>query len=184
MVCVGSCLVMIVSAFGFSDIIGGNHIVLDPSRIAAQVISGIGFIGAGAILLLKQGTIKGLTTASGLWTVAAIGLATGGGMYFAAAITTFIALVILWALKPLERLYFKKSNQKTLQITASQSPATNDLFKILLDVKDISIQNFSIRRENNELIFILEIEKTEAKILQPVLQQLKENPSVKEVIWG
>ena len=105
-------------------------------------------------------------------------------MYFAAAITTFIALVILWALKPLERLYFKKSNQKTLQITASQSPATNDLFKTLLDVKDISIQNFSIRRENNELIFILEIEKTEAKILQPVLQQLKENPSVKEVIWG
>lgn len=184
MVCVGSCLVMIVSAFGFSDILGGNHIVLDPSRIAAQVISGIGFIGAGAILLLKQGTIKGLTTASGLWTVAAIGLATGGGMYFAAAITTVIALIILWALKPLERMYFKKSNQKTLQITANLSPTNNDLIKSLLEVKDITVQNLSIRKENGELLFVLEIEKTEAKTIQPILDQLRENPSVKEVSWG
>jgi putative Mg2+ transporter-C (MgtC) family protein len=81
MVCLGSALTMMVSAFGFSDILGGNNIVLDPSRIAAQVISGIGFIGAGTILFLKQGVIRGLTTASGLWTVAAIGLATGSGMY-------------------------------------------------------------------------------------------------------
>jgi putative Mg2+ transporter-C (MgtC) family protein len=78
MVSVGSCLIMMVSAFGFSDILGTEHVTLDPSRIAAQVVSGIGFIGAGAILFLKQGTIRGLTTAAGLWTIAAIGLATGG----------------------------------------------------------------------------------------------------------
>ena len=102
MVCVGSCLIMIVSAFGFTDILGTANVTLDPSRIAAQVVSGIGFIGAGAILFIKQGTIRGLTTASGLWTVAAIGLATGGGMYFAASATTIIALIILWALQPLD----------------------------------------------------------------------------------
>src|ERR1700691_1725400 len=88
MVCVGASLAMIVSAFGFADVLGSKNIVLDPSRIAAQVISGIGFLGAGTILFLKQGIIRGLTTASGLWTVAAIGLATGGGLYFAAVITT------------------------------------------------------------------------------------------------
>lgn len=66
MVCVGSSLIMMVSAFGFSDVLGRDHIVLDPARVAAQVISGIGFIGAGTILFLKQGTIRGLTTASGL----------------------------------------------------------------------------------------------------------------------
>ena len=76
MVSVGSCLIMIVSAFGFSDILGTENVSLDPSRVASQVISGIGFIGAGTILFLKQGAIRGLTTASGLWTVAAIGLAT------------------------------------------------------------------------------------------------------------
>src|ERR1700712_1863676 len=60
MVCVGSSLVMMVSAFGFSDVLGTPHVELDPSRIAAQVISGIGFIGAGTIIFLKQGTIRGL----------------------------------------------------------------------------------------------------------------------------
>ncbi|HRN95350.1 MAG TPA: MgtC/SapB family protein, partial [Chitinophagales bacterium] len=77
MVCVGACLIMLVSAFGFSDILGTKDVTLDPSRIAAQVVSGIGFIGAGAILFVKGGIIGGLTTAAGLWTVAAIGLATG-----------------------------------------------------------------------------------------------------------
>src|SRR5690606_2709085 len=74
MVCVGATLAMMISSFGFGDVLGRDHIVLDPSRIASLVLSGVGFIGAGAILS-RQGTIRGLTTASGLWTVAAIGLA-------------------------------------------------------------------------------------------------------------
>lgn len=111
MVSVGSCLIMIVSAFGFADILGTEHVSLDPSRVAAQVVSGIGFIGAGTILFLKRGAIRGLTTAAGLWTVAAIGLATGGGLYFAAAATTIIALIILWALQPIERSYSKNLNK-------------------------------------------------------------------------
>src|SRR4051812_8825446 len=82
MVCLGAALAMIVSTYGFSDVLGNEGFTLDPSRVAAQVISGIGFIGAGTILFLRQGVIRGLTTASGLWTVAVIGLATGGGMYF------------------------------------------------------------------------------------------------------
>src|SRR5882672_3243980 len=82
-VCVGSCLVILVSAFGFEDILGTPHVELDPSRIAAQVVSGIGFLGAGTILFLRQEVVRGLTTAAGLWTVAAVGLATGSGMYVA-----------------------------------------------------------------------------------------------------
>jgi putative Mg2+ transporter-C (MgtC) family protein len=107
MMCVGAVLIMIVSAFGFADILGTPNVTLDPSRIAAQVVSGIGFIGAGTILFSKQGTVHGLTTAAGIWTVAAIGLATGSGMYFSAGATTVIALIILWALLPLEHLFSK-----------------------------------------------------------------------------
>ncbi|MDN3513575.1 MAG: MgtC/SapB family protein [Candidatus Brocadia sp.] len=81
LVCLGSALVIIVSAFGFNDILGTPSVVLDPSRIAAQVISGIGFLGAGTILFLWQEIIRGLTTAAGLWAVAAIGLAIGSGLY-------------------------------------------------------------------------------------------------------
>src|SRR5580698_1016100 len=116
MVCVGASLTMMVSAFGFADILGTPSVVLDPSRIAAQVISGIGFIGAGTILFLRQEVIRGLTTAAGLWTVAAIGLAVGGGMYFAAWIATFIVIIILWLLKPLERRFFRRYRMHSIRL--------------------------------------------------------------------
>lgn len=107
LVCIGAALAMIVSAYAFFDILKQwPHVVLDPSRIAVQVISGIGFLGAGTIMFLhRENVIRGLTTAAGLWTVAAIGLAAGGGMYVAAVIATVIAWLILAALKPLERRF-------------------------------------------------------------------------------
>lgn len=107
LVCLGAALAMIVSAFAFSDVLRQwPSVVLDPSRIAAQVISGIGFLGAGTIMFMhRENVIRGLTTAAGLWTVAAIGLAVGGGMYAAAAIATAVAWVILAILKPLERRF-------------------------------------------------------------------------------
>jgi putative Mg2+ transporter-C (MgtC) family protein len=108
LVCVGACLFMIVSAFGFADIINSYHVILDPSRIAAQVVSGIGFLGAGSILL-RGDVVKGLTTAASLWTVAAIGLAVGSGLYFAALIATIIILIILAGIKPLEEWLQKRS---------------------------------------------------------------------------
>jgi putative Mg2+ transporter-C (MgtC) family protein len=79
LVCVGSCLIMLVSQYGFTNILAQQNIVLDPSRIAAQVVSGIGFLGAGSIIARGE-IIKGLTTAASIWTVAAIGLAVGGGL--------------------------------------------------------------------------------------------------------
>ncbi len=76
----GAALLMIASAYGFSDILRTPNVVLDPSRIAAQVVSGVGFLGAGTILVQQQ-TVRGLTTAASIWAVAAIGLAIGGGLY-------------------------------------------------------------------------------------------------------
>jgi putative Mg2+ transporter-C (MgtC) family protein len=101
LVCVGACLLMIVSAFGFSDILGTPHVILDPSRIAAQVVSGIGFLGAGTILLRGE-IVRGLTTAASLWAVAAIGLAVGSGLYLESVAATVLILAILAGIKPLE----------------------------------------------------------------------------------
>ena len=84
---------MIVSAYGFNDVLS-DHVVLDPSRVAAQVVSGIGFLGAGSILL-RGSVIRGLTTAASIWTVAAIGLAIGGGLYFAGVVSTPLFLTRL-----------------------------------------------------------------------------------------
>lgn len=101
---VGAALAIVVSAFGFADVIDQPHVVLDPSRIAAQVISGIGFLGAGTILFVERDQIvRGLTTAASLWAVASVGLAAGGGLYVGAVIATAVIWVILAMLKPLER---------------------------------------------------------------------------------
>lgn len=184
MVCVGACLIMMVSAFGFSDILGTPNLTLDPSRIAAQVVSGIGFIGAGTILLLKQGTIKGLTTASGLWTVAAIGLATGGGMYFAAIATTVIAIIILWALKPLEMMYLKKNKQKVLKITTQTVSSNNEILKKILTNSAIKIQNFSFEKNEDEWVYQLEFENENTVILDDIINEIKQLPSVKSLYWS
>lgn len=93
LVALGSALIMIVSQYGFADILMHTGVGLDPSRIAAQVVSGIGFIGAGTIIVTKRQNVKGLTTAAGLWTSAIIGLAFGGGFYEGGILATgFIML--------------------------------------------------------------------------------------------
>jgi putative Mg2+ transporter-C (MgtC) family protein len=99
-VCVGSALFTLVSAYGFHDFLvnGGNVVRADPTRIAAQIVSGIGFLGAGAII--RQGlSVRGLTTAATLWLVAAIGMACGAGYYSAAIISTAAALITLGPLR-------------------------------------------------------------------------------------
>ncbi|WP_027172150.1 MgtC/SapB family protein [Methylobacterium sp. 10] len=128
LVCVGSCLIVIVSAFGFSDILGTPNVSLDPSRMAAQVVSGIGFLGAGTIMLRGE-MVKGLTTAAGLWAVAAIGLAAGTGLYVAAIATTAIVLLILAGMKPLEKRYRERAQTRTLTITARRGTITIEVLR-------------------------------------------------------
>src|SRR6476620_6420555 len=120
LVCLGSTLMMVVSAFGFADILGTPNVNLDPSRIAAQVVSGIGFLGAGTILFLKNEVIKGLTTAAGLWTVAGIGLAVGGGLYIAASFAKALVLIILILIKPYKKKLIKgkEIREISLQVNA------------------------------------------------------------------
>jgi putative Mg2+ transporter-C (MgtC) family protein len=105
LVCLGSALFMIVSAYGFVEVLKPGSVILDPSRVAAQVVTGIGFLGAGTILVRGE-TIRGLTTAASLWAIAAVGLAIGGGMYVAGIFTTALLLIILAVVKPLERLLY------------------------------------------------------------------------------
>jgi len=146
MVSIGSALIMMVSSFGFKDVLGGDHIILDPSRVAAQVVSGIGFIGAGTILFMNKGRIRGLTTAAGLWTVAAIGLATGGGMYLAAGVATGFALIILWALQFVERKITQKFKQKILTIEAKSNADTTKILEDL-EAENVGFVSFSV--DNN-----------------------------------
>ena len=116
LVCLGSALIMIVSAYGFAEIQQAEHVSFDPSRVAAQVVSGIGFLGAGTILFLKHEVVKGLTTAAGLWTVGGIGLAIGGGLYFAAVAATVLVLIILILIKPYKKRLIAERRQTEIHL--------------------------------------------------------------------
>lgn len=98
LVSMGSALLMIVSQYGFDTLLGETGIGLDPSRIAAQVVTGIGFIGAGTIIINKQ-IVRGLTTAAGVWVTSGIGLAIGAGMYVLGICATFLVLAGLELLR-------------------------------------------------------------------------------------
>lgn len=185
MVCVGAALIMIVSAFGFSDILGNPGVGLDPSRIAAQVVSGIGFLGAGAILFSKEGTaIRGLTTAAGLWTVAAIGLAAGAGMYHAAIITTILALIILWALKPVEEKYLRRYRQKLLKVVISNKANLATVLHSIQEVEAVSFSDFSMQRIDDEFVLQLKISEKDTARMAEVVTSLEKNLDVKEVFWS
>lgn len=100
LVCSGSCLIMLVSIYMYT--LFTNELSLDPARIAAGVVTGIGFLGAGTIIRSAQ-EVRGLTTAASVWISAAIGLAVGCGFFSGAFITTVIAFITLYCLKPLEK---------------------------------------------------------------------------------
>ncbi len=149
LVCVGSALIMMVSAFGFADVLGTPHVELDPSRIAAQVVSGIGFLGAGSILMRGE-VIRGLTTAASLWTVAAVGLAVGGGLYTAAVAATIIILIILAGIKPIEKWYFESRQERELRLIVDRGALTIHALELTLGAAGGNIKKFIV--QNNESI--------------------------------
>jgi len=101
----GACM---FTALGIGPVVGQTT---DPTRIAAQIVTGVGFIGAGAIL--RQGNdIRGLTTAASIWVAAALGMAVGFGFYAVAIFTTFVVIVTLVALRPVERRFFPHHNRR------------------------------------------------------------------------
>lgn len=123
LVSLGSALFMIISVRGFDQEIRTMPLTLDPSRIAAQVVSGIGFLGAGTILR-RHDAVVGLTTAASVWAVAAVGLAAGCGLYFAAVAATLLMLVVLAAVRPLEEAIAVQPGRHTLTLTIAPSPTT------------------------------------------------------------
>ncbi len=180
---VGACLFMIVSAFGFKDILQYDNVELDPSRVAAQVVSGIGFIGAGAILFLKQGTVRGLTTAAGLWTVAAIGLATGGGMYVAAVATTIIALLILWAMQPIQHMYSKKFKQVTLKIVTDSYLKNMEVLEEFQNNKNLKVLSYIIEQKKDHYSFTIRLRNVEEDSISSLIRNIEKHPDIKEFMW-
>ena len=135
LVCLGSALITIVSIHGFGPAGSGLH---DPARVAAQVVSGIGFLGAGTIM--REGlSIRGLTTAASLWVVAGIGLAVGTGFYVSGAVTTGLVVVVLVVFDRFERR-FMLSKRDTLFVQVSDRPGQLGAIASVLGRYGVSIK--------------------------------------------
>ncbi len=184
LVCVGSCLIMIVSAYGFAGVLSQQNTVLDPSRVAAQVVSGIGFLGAGSILARGE-IVKGLTTAASIWTVAAIGLAVGGGLYFAAGTSTVIILVILAGVKPLEEAYRARNQTCFLSIEVEAGALTPDLLRRTLQLRVSQIKRFVVETRSagngdNDIVSVL-LTKVSSQDMAEFGKKLQELDGVHQV---
>ena len=171
LVCVGSCLVIIVSAFGFEDVLRDKNVVLDPSRIAAQVVSGIGFLGAGTILLRGE-IVRGLTTAASLWAVAAIGLAVGSGLYVAALSTTVIVLLILAGIKPIEDYYRDRIQTRRLSIVAKRGEMSVATLHEAIGARATRIKQFIQQQDEDDRLDSIEI--TFARLSREVVDEIAE----------
>lgn len=144
LVCLGSALIMLISIYGFPSFMEEPNVRFDPSRISAQVVSGIGFLGAGTIL--RHGfSVSGLTTAASLWVVAGIGLAVGTGFMYGAILTTIFVLFSLELLNRIESVISKKRHLQTLHMIAHDEPGTLGEIASL-----IAEQGGSIRKVNIE----------------------------------
>jgi len=152
---VGSCLLMLVSLFGFESYISthSEYVRYDPSRIPSYVISGIGFLGAGTILVHRGITVKGLTTAASIWIVAGLGLVVGIGMYFEAILTTIIIISTLFFLNKLEEYYKGKSKNKNLILITLFVKKQNDILTFINDkikAKGFEITQLNIEEQDNQ----------------------------------
>ncbi|MDE2120598.1 MAG: MgtC/SapB family protein [Betaproteobacteria bacterium] len=181
LVCVGATLVMLVSQFGFDDALRHGNVVLDPSRVAAQVVSGIGFLGAGAILL-RGDMVRGLNTAASLWSVAGIGLAVGGGLYVAAVGATVIILIILAGIKPLETRWLFTREQPVIELLAQHDSVGIDRIESLLGPGPVRLEHFSVQESEPPGLDRLRITLSRAAAwrVDAIQARLRDIPGVRE----
>jgi putative Mg2+ transporter-C (MgtC) family protein len=186
LVSVGSCLFTLVSAYGFHEFLvgGGNIVRADPTRIAAQIVTGIGFLGAGAII--RQGfSVRGLTTAATLWVVAAIGMASGAGYYSAAVITTALVLISLWPLRivafQVMSRYRPQTDRLLAQLPAGESPAP--LIEKLESVGG-RLQSLEVGHEADRRTVLLDVTLPPRADAPAIVAQLAELDNVLEVRWS
>lgn len=159
LVCLGACLVMLIAEF--SLIAYSGRVNIDPTRIGAQVVSGIGFLGAGAII--RHGvSVKGITTAASIWVVACVGLACGIGFYTGAILVTLLIWTILMYLKSLEIKLAKHNTYKTIEVEGERDKQIIYPLSNILKEFDISIKSLEIfdipKSDKQRILFQFETE--------------------------
>jgi putative Mg2+ transporter-C (MgtC) family protein len=184
LVSLGAALFTLVSAYGWTDwrFSTPEGIVFDPTRIAAQIVTGVGFLGAGAII--RQGlTVRGLTTAATLWAVAAIGMAAGAGYYSAAILTTAVVLVSLWPLRVLAFKMFTRlrPEERPLEIELASGASAQPLLAAVEEL-GAEVESFQLEQSRDGRLVVLRAAFPEGAA--QALTRLADLEDVRAVRWS
>jgi putative Mg2+ transporter-C (MgtC) family protein len=181
-VSMGSALFTLISAYGFIAFTGALYGQTDPSRIAAQIVSGIGFLGAGAILLHKR-VIHGLTTAAAVWATAAIGMASGLGFYVESVGATVLALATLEALRPLETRLFPRRQQIRIHLRLKSTSGADPMetIRALLREFDVSPRKLVVSESARGPLIEVEFSHRQMDNLLRLVQRLRTLPAVSAI---
>jgi len=186
LVSVGSALFTIVSAYEFHEFLASGQSVVraDPTRIAAQIVTGIGFLGAGAII--RQGlSVRGLTTAATLWVVAAIGMASGAGYYSAAFITTAVVILSLWPLRiAAYRVLSRFRAEEGRLLVELHAGASTGAVIDEVEATGARIETIEVSQEGDRRRIELDVELPKDQRTPVIIARIAEVEDVVEVRWS
>jgi len=174
LICIGSVLYTHLSLAMLTGSTGAIPVGTDTTRVAAQIVTGVGFIGAGTILHAR-GAVVGLTSAATIWVVAAIGIALGSGYYLEGVGTTIAVLVVLAGLGRAEKILQAHSMQSTITIHARPGPTVLEDLETLVRRTGLDILTISNRQENVDLVIELELRGSKRLYDQAVVTLLHHN---------
>lgn len=182
LLCVGSTLVMLTSMHIFDAYFG--KVSVDPARIAAGVITGIGFLGAGTIMHSRS-SIRGLTTAASLWVVAGIGLAVGSGLYFASILTTAITIISLMFFGKLEHAMIRKDWYRTLVVEGKEGIDQLQYIREVLDEYNIGITDYAIERsqDGTNMVFRVGLKLYDIRLANQLIEDIGRLTGVNHAKW-
>lgn len=182
LLCVGSTLVMLTSMHIFDIYVG--RVEVDPARIAAGVITGIGFLGAGAIMHFRS-AVRGLTTAASLWVVAGLGLAVGSGLYFGAIVTTLLTIVTLMVFSKIEKVMIRRYWYRTLVIEMKEGAGILKNIRELLSEYKCDITDFEVDKisDGGKMVLMVGLKLTETSYLSQLVVDIGHVDGVSHVKW-
>lgn len=176
-VIIGAALAMVISKYAFFDVVIYDGIQADASRIASQIVTGVGFLGAG-VIFVRGATIRGLTTAAGIWTTAAIGMAIGAGMYPIGIAATLLVVALQMFLH--RYVHIEKNLTTDLEITLANEPEAPQRLRRQLEEKNIDIVSFEIRKtEQNELHCLLTVMTKQELSFKKLETLMAENDTIR-----
>ncbi|MEJ8303197.1 MgtC/SapB family protein [Saccharibacillus sacchari] len=181
-VAVGAALIMVISKYGFMDLEGRTGVQIDPTKVASEIVSGVGFLGAGMIFMRKY-TINGLTTAAGMWATAGVGMAMGAGLY----ILGIAATLLIYMTHIIMHGNFKGrlvASTHRLLVTVRQEKGAAEQFKSLLEERGMTVVDFKAGgkdEEKKQLTLDLVVRLPKGKTAEELMPLLEEHDRIRGI---